>query len=337
MTALRAALPRLGIVHTVALPHRAGRALLLALLLVACMVTGWLWLRDAAFADVKKVRISGLTSTQAADVRASLTDVGTDMTTLHVRHDALLDAIKPYKTVAGLSVTTDFPDTLNVEVTERPLIAAVKIGGSRVPVVEDGSLLIGVRAEPNLPTIDAGRLHSSSELADKKPLAAVAVLAAAPAPLHSRISDAQYESRGLTLKLRTGPDLVFGDAHRLRAKWAAAARVLAEPTAVGAVYLDLRVPERVAAGGVTTPSAIANADGPAGEATSSAPSPGADSTVAPGVGAGSVDSGVPAPAPAAPSAGAAAPVVPQPTPAPVLPTAPDSSAVPGTPVAPSSP
>ena len=52
------------------------------------------------------------------------------------------------------------------------------------------------------------------------------------------------------LDLRDGPDLIFGDARRAAAKWAAAARVLAEPSAAGATYLDLRVPERVAAGGL---------------------------------------------------------------------------------------
>jgi cell division protein FtsQ len=56
------------------------------------------------------------------------------------------------------------------------------------------------------------------------------------------------------VELRRGPELVFGDPTRARAKWAAAARVLAEPSAKGAVYLDIRVPERVAAGGVETPS-----------------------------------------------------------------------------------
>jgi cell division protein FtsQ len=47
-----------------------------------------------------------------------------------------------------------------------------------------------------------------------------------------------------------GPPLVFGTPEAARAKWAAAARVLAEPSAAGATYLDLRAPGRVGAGGV---------------------------------------------------------------------------------------
>ena len=57
-------------------------------------------------------------------------------------------------------------------------------------------------------------------------------------------------AKGLTADLRDGPPLVFGSADDAAVKWAAAARVLAEPSAAGATYLDLRVPGRVAAGGI---------------------------------------------------------------------------------------
>jgi cell division protein FtsQ len=50
--------------------------------------------------------------------------------------------------------------------------------------------------------------------------------------------------------MRAGPPLIFGSAAAARAKWAAAARVLADPSAAGATYLDLRIPGRVAAGGL---------------------------------------------------------------------------------------
>ena len=50
--------------------------------------------------------------------------------------------------------------------------------------------------------------------------------------------------------LSEGPRLIFGGRSDARAKWAAAARVLAEPSAQGALYLDLRIRGRVAAGGV---------------------------------------------------------------------------------------
>jgi hypothetical protein len=70
---------------------------------------------------------------------------------------------------------------------------------------------------------------------------------------------------GLVVLLRDGPDLIFGDAFNTRAKWMAAARVLADKTAAGATYIDLRLPGRPAAGGLPaetlTPVAPAGATG----------------------------------------------------------------------------
>ena len=53
------------------------------------------------------------------------------------------------------------------------------------------------------------------------------------------------------VELRDGPELIFGDPTRARAKWTAAARVLADPKAEGASYVDVRIPGRPAAGGLT--------------------------------------------------------------------------------------
>jgi cell division protein FtsQ len=66
--------------------------------------------------------------------------------------------------------------------------------------------------------------------------------------------------RGLSAQLESGPPLIFGASTEAAAKWVAAARVLAEPSAAGATYLDLRVPGRVAAGGLGPVAAAAPAD-----------------------------------------------------------------------------
>ena len=69
-------------------------------------------------------------------------------------------------------------------------------------------------------------------------------------PLLERSERLWWGPDGLTIDLRDGPPLLFGTRDDAVAKWAAAARVLAEPSAAGATYLDLRVPGRVAAGGL---------------------------------------------------------------------------------------
>jgi cell division protein FtsQ len=53
-------------------------------------------------------------------------------------------------------------------------------------------------------------------------------------------------------QLEDGTELVFGAPERLAAKWAAAARVLAAEDAEGATYVDVRIPERPVAGGLTS-------------------------------------------------------------------------------------
>jgi len=101
---------------------------------------------------------------------------------------------------------------------------------------------------------------------DTRTLAALAIAASAPAPLRARMSQLAPGEHGLEVALRNGPRLLFGGAHDLRAKWAAAARVLSETSAQGATYLDLRVRGRVAAGGVgpVNPAEEAAEDGSAG-------------------------------------------------------------------------
>ena len=92
--------------------------------------------------------------------------------------------------------------------------------------------------------------------------------------LRARIEDVQRRSDdGYVAELRDGPELIFGAATRLRAKWAAAARVLADLEARGATYVDLRIPSRPAVGGLaaTTVAPVA----PAGPELATTPETGA--------------------------------------------------------------
>jgi cell division protein FtsQ len=86
--------------------------------------------------------------------------------------------------------------------------------------------------------------------------------------------------RGWTLPLRDGPTLYFGGSERLAAKWAAAAIVLANRTSAGATYLDLRLPERPAAGGLE-PLPEEPADPPAATTPGAAGTPGAATATPP--------------------------------------------------------
>jgi cell division protein FtsQ len=91
-------------------------------------------------------------------------------------------------------------------------------------------------------------LPSTDEVKDAASLEALELLDIAPAVMRKAIAHVGPGAGGLTVYLHNGPQLYFGDTSRLHAKWAAVDRVLADPESRGASYLDVRLPERPAAG-----------------------------------------------------------------------------------------
>jgi cell division protein FtsQ len=226
------------------------KRILAGVLVAACASAGaWLALRDSSLVSVRNVFITGLGSAEAPQIRNALRSAALDMTTLHVREDALLAAVAQYPSIRGLDVDADLPHKLTIEVRERAPVAAIESGGAKVPASGDGLVLRGMRAS-GLPTLKVRSAPSGERVTDRRTLGALGVAGGAPAELRERIERLWSGPRGLTLDLRDGPDLIFGSGTDVERKWTAALRVLADPSASGAIYLDLRVPERVAAGGL---------------------------------------------------------------------------------------
>jgi cell division protein FtsQ len=234
-----------------------------AVVVLAALLSGaWMWLRDSSLARVTQVYVTGATTSEASSVRSALDRAGREMTTLHIRRSPLDAAVASYPSVAGLRVQTDFPHKLTIEVLEHRPVAALDVDGRRIPVSGGGVVLTGVRADDDLPSIHENVTPPDGHVDDRRARDALAVAAAAPHALLTRSERLTWGDNGLTVDLRDGPPLIFGTAADATSKWQAAARVLAEPTAAGATYLDLRVVGRVAAGGVGpvpqgTPSADA--------------------------------------------------------------------------------
>jgi cell division protein FtsQ len=222
-------------------------AAFLAVLVLLC--GAWLWLRDSSLVAVRDVTVTGVSGPDASKVREALADAARDMTTLHVRQDELRTAVDPYPGVLRVSTDPDFPHRLRIAVHERNPIGAVVAGSQRVPVAADGTLM---RTTPSagLPAIAAKALPGGSHASDPHVRRAIEVLAAAPPALRARVRRVYVGDRGWTLPLRNGPVLYLGDSGRLQAKWAAVTTVLADPTSNGTTYLDVRLPERTAAGGL---------------------------------------------------------------------------------------
>ena len=232
------------------LPRVPLRLVLALVVLAALGYGGWTWLRDSSLAAVRDVEVTGSTSSEEPRVRAALDAAARDMTTLHVREGALRDAVAPYSSVAGIEVEADFPHTLKVRVVEHTPVAVLVSGDREIAASGDGLLLRGVVADGDVPVIKSDGVPAGDRVTNHNTRTALSLAAAAPDALRRRIDRLWTGPRGMMLALVDGPDVIFGDASDARRKWLAAARVLADPSAAGATYLDVRIPERVAAGGL---------------------------------------------------------------------------------------
>lgn len=227
------------------------RTLLVAGTALVLLLAGWFWLRDASLVAVRTVEVTGIEGAQGARVRAALEEAARSMTTLHVRRGALDTAAAPFSIVKRIEVATDFPHTMRIHVVTNVAVGAVVVGGRRIAVTSDGTILRDVTAPAALPEIPLRSVPAGARLAERDAVAAVAALGAAPAALRTRVEAVRTTAdSGLELQLAHGPLLVFGGTERLDAKWAAAATVLADPDAAGASAIDVSAPERPAVSGL---------------------------------------------------------------------------------------
>jgi cell division protein FtsQ len=237
---------------------RRRRALLVLGLLALLLAVGYrFWLRDSTLVAVEQVSVSGLTTDESARLRAALESTARTMTTLHVERGRLERVVDPFPVVRGLEVETDFPHGLRIRVLEHHAAAIAVTDGGRVPVSSGGTVLRGLRLGRRLPTIHADAGLRGDRLGDAAARRAALVAGGAPGALQGRMVEVTRRGRdGLVVELREGPELIFGDAGRVRAKWVAAARVLADPKAEGASYIDVRLPGRPAAGGLAAETLV---------------------------------------------------------------------------------
>jgi cell division protein FtsQ len=220
------------------------------LLAAGILLGAFLLMRDSGLVRVERVTVVGTSGPDAPRVRAALEESAREMTTLHVRMGALRDAVSSFPTVRALRVDRDLPHGLKVIVVGRPAVATLSSAGQKVPVAADGTLLRGSPVPDDVPILKVPAAPAGPRLRDARAERALALVAAAPPAMRDHVARAFLGDQGLEADLRNGPSIIVGDAQRLRAKWVAAARVLGDPGARGARYVDVRVPERAVAGGL---------------------------------------------------------------------------------------
>src|SRR3954447_18417474 len=164
-------------------PRLAGAAVALVILLAG----GFLALRDSALVRVERVSISGAVGPEGPQVRAALEQTAREMTTLHVRRDALMSAVARYPTVRGLEIKRDLFHGLRITVLRRPAVAVLTAGAQRLPAAADGTLLRGVPAPGDVPSLKLAAPPAGPGLSDPRAAKALALVAAAPAAMRSHV------------------------------------------------------------------------------------------------------------------------------------------------------
>jgi cell division protein FtsQ len=255
---------------------RARKRLRIALLALALAVPllagGWLWLRNSSFVSVEHVRISGVHGADAQAIEAALRSEAQQMSTLDVQQGKLRAAVASYAVVGALQVRTSFPHGISIYVVEQPPVAILSAGGVETAVAASGVALGAARASEALPTLTSSvQLTAGEHVRAPALLADLAVLGAAPARLAKDVERAYSGPKGLTLAMHGGLLVYFGDASRPHAKWISLTRVLADTNSAGASYVDVRSPERPAAG-FPASTAPPSATGAEAAGSSTAPS-----------------------------------------------------------------
>jgi cell division protein FtsQ len=250
----------------VSVPRRWAVRAVVGLLAATVAGAGWLWVRDSPLASVRQVRIEGVRGVDAGAVEAALRGAAKGMTTLDVNTGALRAAVAPYVVVRGVSATGSFPHRLTIRVQEQLPVAVLTAGGVRTAAAGDGVVLGPGLASSTLPTIAlSGAMPArGAHVLNETARAELSVLGAAPTALIGWIARVYTEGReGLTVAMRNGLTVYFGDAERPHAKWIAALSVLADTRSAGATYVDVRAPERPAAGtaGTGTAGAVGLGEG----------------------------------------------------------------------------
>jgi cell division protein FtsQ len=235
-------------------PSGITRGRLLAATLIALAIGSLyqFWFRDSSLVRVEHVTVTGLDTPDAGRVRAELTAAARRMTTLDLDEGALRHAVAAEPIVHSLRLHPSFPHGLRIEVVENRPVAMLTAAGRQVAVAPDGTLLDGARLSQSLPAIRLRGLPTGARLESPSVRQLVAVAASAPGPLLGRIASVNRESaHGLVASLRRGPAIWFGSPAALATKWESAVTVLARRSSQGASYIDVRMPSRPVAGGLS--------------------------------------------------------------------------------------
>jgi cell division protein FtsQ len=215
--------------------------------LILVAAAGWGVSRSTVFA-ARSIAVGGNVHLSRADV-LRLGGVGPDTNLVWFSPGAAEERLKGSPWVLRATVDRALPSTLRISVVERAAVAMVG-GSAGVLIAADRTILGPAPTGARLPVIDrttAGKLSPGERLPGPAP--ALAAVIALPDSLRTQIRRAGLDERGvLTMTLRSGAKVIYGDASRAEEKGLALQALLrwADRHEVVPVTLDVRAPAQPA-------------------------------------------------------------------------------------------
>lgn len=219
-------------------PDRSRRRLVLgAVLVVVLAALATYAIAFSTLFSARTVTVHGASGALAAQVRrAAAVDAGAPLIRLDTA--AVADRVQAIPRIAAARVTTSFPSTVLITVSERVAIGVVRSAAGFLLVDRTGAQYATVARRPHgLPLFVVAKGTAARPIGE----AVATVAAALPRRLLNRVDSIQaLDARAITLLLENGRVVRWGSSDRSSAK----ARILPALLQRGGTQFDITDPDR---------------------------------------------------------------------------------------------
>ncbi len=222
--------------------RRGSPAAMAVLGLVALGLSGWIVL-NSAFFEVRDVRVEGTLNVSADEVRL-LADIPPDANLIMLPLEEVSARVEADPWVLDAQVLRDLPTTAVIRVIERRPGGWMEDPIGMAIVAGDGTVLERVtEAPPRLPRVGASADALTVGERVEIPGESVRVAASMGQPLRAKIASLELQGVNVTLHLREGGTVLYGEPVDLPAKNRAVAEMLrwAEGEGIEVGTIDVRV------------------------------------------------------------------------------------------------
>lgn len=219
--------------------------------LVLFVIFGSIFLYRSDVLAVNNVKVNGVSHLTDQEV-TQLAAVPDDSTLLRLDSDGIANRLKEHPWVQSVNVVRKFPDTVELDVTERDVAAVVKISNKSIWVISTDGVWLSAATKQDWKSyrriigVDASLAApvAGSECTDGGILNALSIYDKISDDLASQVKSISAESSVKTsLTLKNGVTVAFGDASDIELKEADINALLQQYD--GKIsYINVRVPSR---------------------------------------------------------------------------------------------